>query len=54
MPLLYLRKHPELSPAGPAPSPPKPRAEEGPFPWISQTGKHVSWDGVTEKPKFHS
>ena len=37
-------KHPELSPVGHAPSKPKPRADEGPFPQISQPGMHVGWD----------
>ena len=50
--LLYLRKHPELS-SGQAPSPPSPRADEGLFPRISQPSKHVDWDLMTQKPKFH-
>jgi len=49
MPLLYLIKHPGLSSAGEAPSQPLPRADEGPFPWISQPSKHVDWDVMTQK-----
>ena len=48
---LYLGKHPEVFPAGQASSPPKMQADEGMFPWISQTGKQAGWGTVTLKPE---
>jgi len=51
MPLLYLEKHPELFPAGQVLSPPKPQADEGLFPQISQSGMHAGWDAVALKPE---
>lgn len=46
---VYL-KHPELFPAGRAPQS-KPRADEGPFMWISEPGKHTGWDAVASEPE---
>jgi hypothetical protein len=44
MPLMCQEKHPRLSPVDQVPSQPEPRADEGPFPQISQPGMHVGWD----------
>ena len=53
MPLPYLRKHPEVSPADQAPSPPELRADEWLFPQVSQPNKHVDRDVMAQKPKLH-
>jgi hypothetical protein len=54
MPLVRLGKHPELFSAGQAPSQPKPQADELPFPWISQPGKHAGLYAEALKPESHS
>jgi len=42
-----------ISLAGEVPSQHVPRADEGPFPPISQPGKHVDWDAMAVVPSFH-
>jgi len=47
-------KHPELSPAGQAPSQPGIRADEGLFPQIFQHGKHAGWDEMALRLDPHT